>query len=310
MLEIFSIVLPIFLIIFLGYLSRASGKLGEHAASELNKAVVWIFLPALLFKICATSHISEVWNTGFVISYVLGCILVFFAILFWRLAQKHHLVVASIDGLSAAYANTGYIGIPLCVLIFGEFGLKPAMIATLVVVVAVFAVAVTFIEFALQKTGNVVQTITHVFWALLKNPIVIAPILGFMWAATGYQIATPLMHLLDMLAIETSPCALISLGLFLAKKQTSVQTRSFIPLVVTKLIVQPLITAFFAIVVFKLPTAWAHSAIILSALPTGTGPYMLAELYKTDAKTISQSILWSTILSIISLSVLLTLFNS
>lgn len=62
--------------------------------------------------------------------------------------------------------------------------------------------------------------------------------------------------------------------------------------------------------VFKLPTAWAHSAIILSALPTGTGPYMLAELYKTDAKTISQSILWSTILSIISLSVLLTLFNS
>lgn len=310
MLEIFSIVLPIFLIIFLGYLSRASGKLGEHAASELNKAVVWIFLPALLFKICATSHISEVWNTGFVISYVLGCILVFFAILFWRLAQKYHLVVASIDGLSAAYANTGYIGIPLCVLIFGEFGLKPAMIATLVVVVAVFAVAVTFIEFALQKTGNVVQTITHVFWALLKNPIVIAPILGFMWAATGYQIATPLMHLLDMLAIATSPCALISLGLFLAKKQTSVQTRSFIPLVVTKLIVQPLITAFFAIVVFKLPTAWAHSAIILSALPTGTGPYMLAELYKTDAKTISQSILWSTILSIISLSVLLTLFNS
>ncbi|MDQ9022954.1 AEC family transporter [Acinetobacter sichuanensis] len=310
MLEIFSIVLPIFLIIFLGYLSRASGKLGEHAASELNKAVVWIFLPALLFKICATSHISEVWNTGFVISYVMGCILVFFAILFWRLAQKYHLVVASIDGLSAAYANTGYIGIPLCVLIFGEFGLKPAMIATLVVVVAVFAVAVTFIEFALQKTGNVVQTITHVFWALLKNPIVIAPILGFMWAATGYQIATPLMHLLDMLAIATSPCALISLGLFLAKKQTSVQTRSFIPLVVTKLIVQPLITAFFAIVVFKLPTAWAHSAIILSALPTGTGPYMLAELYKTDAKTISQSILWSTILSIISLSVLLTLFNS
>ena len=309
MLDIFSIVLPIFLIILLGYFCRTSGKLSEHAAAELNKAVVWVFLPALLFKICATSHISEIWNTGFVISYVMGCIVVFAAILFWRIWQKHSLVTASIDGLSAAYANTGYVGLPLCVLIFGEFGLKPAMIATLIVVVVVFAVSVTLIEFALQQKGHVFATLRHVILALLKNPIVIASILGFMWAATGYQIATPWLHLLDMLAVATSPCALISLGLFLAQKQISVQTRSFIPLVFAKLIIQPLITAFFAIVIFKLPTAWANSAIILSALPTGTGPYMLAELYKTDAKTISQSILWSTILSVFTLSALLMIFN-
>ena len=33
----------------------------------------------------------------------------------------------SIDGLSAAYANTGFLGIPLCALVFGDAGLMPAM---------------------------------------------------------------------------------------------------------------------------------------------------------------------------------------
>lgn len=307
--EIFAIILPIFLIILFGYLCRTSGKLGEHAASEINKVVVWVFLPALLFKICATSHYSELWQPQFFISYTLGCVIVFALILIWRMIQKHNLAVAGIDGLSASYANTGYIGIPFCVLLFGENGLKPAMIATLVVVVILFAISVVIIEMSRSQGANIGASIKNVSLALLKNPILIAPVLGFAYACLGIGIAKPFMHLLDMLALATSPCALMSLGMFLAEKKPAIQSRSFFPLVIAKLILQPLVTAIFVFYIFDLPKMWAQSAIILSALPTGTGPYMLAEMYRTDAKTVSETILWSTILSIITLSGLLLFFR-
>ncbi|SPL70734.1 AEC family transporter [Acinetobacter stercoris] len=307
--DIIAIVLPVFAIILFGYLCRTSGKLGSHAASEINKAVVWVFLPALLFKICATSHFNEIWKPEFVISYTLGCIIVFAFIFVWRLLQRHDLKIASIDGLSVSYANTGYIGIPFCVLLFGENGLKPAMIATLIVVVVLFAISVILIEVSQQKAASFWMTIKNIVIALLKNPIIIAPTLGFGYAWLGLGIAKPFMHLLDMLALATSPCALISLGLFLAEKKPAFQSRSFIPLVFAKLILQPVVTAFFVLWVFDLPKMWAHSAIVLSALPTGTGPYMLAELYRTEAKTISESILWSTVLSMLTLTGLLIFFN-
>ncbi|SEJ04955.1 hypothetical protein SAMN05192539_100677 [Paraburkholderia diazotrophica] len=46
-------------------------------------------------------------------------------------------------------------------------------------------------------------------------------------------------------------------------------------------------------------------AVLLAALPTGTGPYMLAEFYRREAHITSQTILLSTLGSLISLSLLL-----
>ncbi|MEH6365912.1 MAG: AEC family transporter, partial [Pseudomonas marincola] len=42
-----------------------------------------------------------------------------------------------------------------------------------------------------------------------------------------------------------------------------------------------------------------------SALPTGTGPFMLAEYYQRDAAVVSRSILFSTLGSLVTLSLCL-----
>ena len=68
-----------------------------------------------------------------------------------------------------------------------------------------------------------------------------------------------------------------------------------------KLIVHPLITWVLAFQVFQLPPLWAYAALLLSALPTGTGPFMLAEFYRREASVVSSSILLSTLGSLFSL---------
>jgi predicted permease len=76
-------------------------------------------------------------------------------------------------------------------------------------------------------------------------------------------------------------------------------------LVGLKLLVQPSITAVFAFGVFSMPPLWSHSALLLSALPIGTGPFMLAKLYNREAAVTSRAILISTVLSLITVSALL-----
>ncbi|MBD1551213.1 AEC family transporter [Pseudomonas typographi] len=299
-----AVVLPIFALILLGYLCRRTDRLGPAAASEINRMVVWLCLPALLFKVTATTTWAQIWQPGFVLSFSAGCLLVFAATVGWRLRQGHNLVEASIDGLSAGYANTGYIGIPLCLLVFGQQGLEPALIASLIVVCVLFAVAVVCIEVGLQQEKHLGRALFTVIKALARNPLVVSPILGAGWAASGLGLAEPVLHLLDMLATATTPCALISLGLFLAQKQQGRQTGAW-PLVLIKLVGQPALTAFLAYRVFSLPPLWAHSALLLSALPTGTGPFMLAEYYQREAGVVSRSILLSTLCSLLTLSLCL-----
>lgn len=306
MASVFNVILPIFALILAGFLCRRLGILGPHAASEINRMVVWLCLPALLFEATATAVWAQVWQPRFILAYSLGTLAVFALTVLWRLRRVGNLADASVQGLAASYANTGYMGIPLCVLVLGDAGLQPALIATLIVVCVLFASAVVCIEVALQDEKSLHRAVAKVLLALAKNPLVVAPLLGGLWAVGGQPIPLPAQRFIELLASATAPCALIALGLFLAHKQLGRGDGS-LGLVLLKLIAHPLITWVLAFHVFQLPPLWAHAALLLSALPTGTGPFMLAEFYRREASVVSRSILLSTLGSLLSLSLCLYL---
>ncbi|MDF3917902.1 AEC family transporter [Salinicola salarius] len=302
--SIISVVLPIFGLILVGYLCRRTDRLGATAASELNRFVVWLCLPALLFRTTATASWADIWHPGFIATITLPTLAIFAITLGYRLRGKRHLVDASIDGLGAAYANTGYVGIPLSLLVLGEAGLGPALIATLIVVCVLFAIAVVCIEIGLQAEQSYAHAVAKVIKALARNPLVVSPILGTGWALSGAPLPGPLDEFLELLGDATTPCALVSLGLFLAQKQTG-STQGVWGLVGIKLLVHPLITWYLAFHLFALPPLWAKSALLMSALPTGTGPFMLAEFYRREAAVVSRTVLLSTIGSMATLSLCL-----
>ena len=59
-----------------------------------------------------------------------------------------------------------------------------------------------------------------------------------------------------------------------------------------------------------MPRPWFEAAILLAALPTGTGPFMLAKLYEREAATTSRTILVSTVLSVVTVSALVLVFRT
>lgn len=302
--HVINTLLPVFGLILAGFVGRRVGFLGQSAASELNRFVVWLSLPALLFKVTATTTLEQIWHPDFILTVTLATLSVFALVVIWKRCSGRPLADASIDGLGGAYANTGYVGIPLCLFVLGDAGLEPALIATLIVVCVLFSVAIVCIEVALQAGQGFLQAIQKVLLALLKNPLVVSPILGIIWAGSGIALPDNADNFLTLLGDATVPCALVSLGAFLAHKQSG-SAKGSLGLVGVKLIVHPLITWMLAYYVFHLPPLWANAALLLSALPTGTGPYMLAEYYAREASVVSRTILISTIGSIGTLSVCL-----
>lgn len=310
--SILNVLLPIFALILAGYLCHRTGVLGEAASGELNRFVVWLALPALLFKVTATATWAQIWHPGFIVSVSAGCVLVFAATVACRLYQQRPLADASIDGLSAAYANTGFLGIPLCVLLLGNPGLLPAIVATLIVACALFALGIVLVEIALQRANHQqlhpLRACAKVGRSLVKNPLLVAPVLGAAWAMGGAPLSGPASQFLTLLGTAATPCALVSLGLFLAQKQEGRRDGS-LGLVLAKLLLQPLVTAFLAFRVFELPALWANSALLLSALPTGTGPFMLASFYGREGALVARVILLTTLGSLLTVSLCLYLLG-
>lgn len=311
MLATLEILLPVFGLILAGFACRRRGVLGPNAASELNRFVVWLALPALLFDTMAHATWHQLYQPAFVATFAIVCAAVFVLILVMRLASGRHLADASVDAIAASYPNTGYIGFPLGVIAFGQASLTPTTIATILVACVLFAFAIVLIEIGLQTERTPHKLGLKVLRSLARNPLIVSPIAGVLFASlhANFHVALPASAetFLKLLAGAASPCALVSLGLFLAEKRSSEAGAGGIALLLTavKLIGQPALAWWLAARVFGLSPMLVEMAVVLAALPTGTGPFMLAEFYEREAHITSRTILLSTVGSVATLSLLL-----
>ncbi len=308
MLAILNVALPIFALIFIGYFCRIRGILGENASSELSRFVVYLALPSLLFNATYHLKLSDFDNPHFMLVFAIGIACVFTFTLVVRLKQKVGFADATIEALGAGYANTGFIGIPLCMLAFGQEGVAPAVISTVMTACLLFAISIVMVEVGMYADAHLGITLIKVTRSLSRNPLIVAPCVGFLMSLYNIPLANGIGQIFKLLGDAAGPCALVSLGLFLAqsvKKDGSSTTHSPVMVVVLKLIVQPLVTAVLAYKVFSMPLIWADTALLLSALPIGTGPFMLAEMYDREAVVVSRAILVSTVGSLLTVSMIL-----
>ncbi len=310
---VISAALPVFGLIFLGYLCARRAWLGDAALDALNRFVVYLALPAVLFQSMAQITWAELVNPGFLGAFGGGMAATFALSFLLDRTVRGRLTDASIEGMGAAYPNAGFMGLPLCLVAFGPASVPAVVVAMLLTATVLFAISIGIIETDLQATPNWRRTAGFVARALIRNPLVVSPFAGMAFAAFGVTLPAPVLHFTTLLGGAASPCALVAIGMFLAQSSGAAKepriARAVGRLVGLKLIFQPAITAFLAFRVFDLPTIWAHSALLLSALPIGTGPFMLAQLYGREAAVASRAILISTVLSVVTVSLLIGWFS-
>lgn len=155
MLSTLAIVLPIFALVFAGWIARRTNALGPAATREVNRLVVYLALPALLFDIVANAAPEDIWQPGFITAFGGGCAVMLTLVIIIRAFQKVRLADSAIEALNAGYANTAYMGFPLMLSVSGEAGLKLALIASILTVCIAFAISIMLIELSLQSGGGI-----------------------------------------------------------------------------------------------------------------------------------------------------------
>ncbi|RUP13088.1 MAG: AEC family transporter [Methylobacterium sp.] len=315
MLSTVLVVLPIFALIFAGWLARRIGVLGAAATTELNRFVVFLALPALLFDVTAHAHWSAIWKPGFIGAFGLSSLAVFALTVLIRRGDGRPLADAAVDGLNAGYANTGFMGFPLALVAFGPEALAPTTVAAILTVCGVFAVAIVLIETGLRReaaasgrSGPRMPVWRSVGRSLMRNPLLVAPALGALVPSAGLTVPEAAETFLKLLGGAAAPCALVALGLFLAQTRHAGggQGRTAALLVGLKLALHPLLAYGLGRYLFDLPPLLLHTAVLMAALPTGTGPFMLAEFYRREADLTATVVLVSTVLAIVTVSAYLS----
>lgn len=306
MLAILSIVAPVFALIASGYIARRIGVIGLAAVSELNRFVVYLALPALLFDVMAHATPGQLMQPGFIAAFGLACGIVFYGTLGVSLLAGRPLASASVDGLLGSYANTAYMGFPVLLMLFGNDSLVPVTIASIITVCVLFASAIVLIEIGSHSEHRPLKLAGKVVGSLVRNPLLVAPALGAIYGATGLALPTAAETFLKLLGGAASPLALVVIGLFLAEPRpvAHADVRASAVLATVKLLVQPVLTWALA-VLMAVPPRLAAMAILLAAMPTGTGPFMLAEFYKLPAVVTSAVILVSTLGALVTLPLLM-----
>ncbi|HEY8974141.1 MAG TPA: AEC family transporter [Burkholderiaceae bacterium] len=300
---------PLLALILLGWILRRRDLLGAAAARELTAFVVWLALPSLLFEGIAGASWQQLWQPRFVLAYA-GAMVATFLLLFWWLPRTLPFAERCLDCFGATYANSGFIGIPLSVLLLGKEALIPATIATLLTAVLLFAVGIVLLELGAGSPTRPLATVGKAAHAVARNPLVVAAVAGGLWSAGGWTMPQAPHRLLELLAVAAGPCALVSIGALLAQPAPPGSAATpLAPVVVAKLVVLPAICALLAIEVFALPPPWATTAVLLSALPAGTGPFMLAEFHGRDVARASRIMFVTTILSLASVPACIALLR-
>jgi malonate transporter len=297
--------LPIFALILTGFICGYFGVFDRTATDNLNRFAVYLALPSLMFVAMSRITPDQVRQFGFAAAFFGGCAVCFVVAFVISRMRGRRVASASIEGLDAGYSNVGFMGIPMCLLVFGPESAPASIIATLFTACVLFLFAVVVVEIDLQKGRNFWSTLKKVIVSLLRSPLLIAPVAGLAIGLTGVTLPAPLINSTTLLGGAASPAALICIGLFLAQERVVSHDAVSIGILVSlKLILQPLVTAVLAFHVFSMPPLWSHSAVILSALPIGSGPFTIAKLYGLEAGVTSGSILASHIFGVLTVSVL------
>src|SRR5690606_253440 len=119
-----------------------------------------------------------------------------------------------------AYANVGFMGIPLALAVFGESSLVPALMATLLTACVLFSVAIVIVEVSVQPNPDVRRMAGRLLVQLARNPLLMAPLLAALMSVLGLRLPQAAETFFSLLGSSAAPCALVGLGLFLAQSRS------------------------------------------------------------------------------------------
>lgn len=288
--------LPFFALIGLGYSAARGGMFGPEATAALTKFVFYFALSAMLFRFSADLDLAAVLDWDLVTAYLLACVAIYLVATVVALIRRRGMQEAAVEAQCAVIGNTGFLGIPMLVMLLGDAAIGPLLLILAVDLIVFSSLIVILIT--IGRDGRMSPALLgSVGLGLLKNPMIVSMAAGLAWSASGLTLPAPAMSFVSILGAAATPGALFAIGASLGDKSAE-RVEVAVWLSFCKLVLHPAAVAYTTLVLIPIDPYAATVVIAASALPVAGNVYMLAQHYGVAPQRVSASILISTLVSV------------
>lgn len=304
--------IPIIFVVFIGYLTARYHILPEKSAEIFTRFTFFIAMPCQLFLAFSKTPINSILNFNYLFSFALTTLLIGSIIFIGsRFYAKQSLAESALNIMGTSQVNTAYFAIPFFILVFKNP--TPVIPILLFQTLILTSILIMLIEYDRKNTNkHKAYLIQNMLLVPVKNPIILASILGFLFALFHISIFNTLFHCLNLIAITAAPLALISLGQSLhydLKKVSKNELTEIIIISFVKLIIFPLTAYLIGYYLFALDHFWLISLIIMASMPTPKNMYIFAIQYQLNIKKSASVVAITTLFSFVTLNLLLMIWH-
>lgn len=272
MLDILAITGPIYLCIALGYLATRHGLFDRADMRVFGKFVIQLALPALLFNALSQRRVGEIVNGPYLLAYALGSlILLSAAVLWYRKVGREGMGRSAILAMGMSCPNSGYVGYPVLLLTLGAPVAGVALALNMVVEnLLIIPVLLALADKERHEAGHWRQLALQTLRGLVRNPLIIAIVAGFLVSALDVPMPSPVSRTVTLFAQASSALSLFVIGGSLVGLQLQGLRTAVAQIGVGKLVLHPL--CLLAVMTWLVPVE--DPQLKMALLLTGAMPMM------------------------------------
>ena len=291
-------ILSIILMIGLGYVLKRIDFLAEKDIGPLNKVVMYILMPCMIFHALYYADLSLISKLGILPIIILASSLITGAVSYIILKQFNFDDVKLWSVLvTVMIANTAFMGYPVNLGIYGQEGFLRAIFCD----IATLCIFLILSFILILKFGGTAKTAVR---KITFFPPLWAVILGLFFNFLNIPIGPVLDNTINYLGQGAIPLIMLALGLSIDFSGLSRSKSMIVFTSIFKLMFFPFL-AFLFVSFLGLSDLQYNVTIIEAAMPSGMLSLLLSISYKLDYQLTSDCILINTVISLITLPIIL-----
>lgn len=298
--QIVTTIVPIFTVIFIGWIARKKGFVPSEFLGPANRLVYHLAIPAMVFRAVATAAFQSHFNP-WVLGGLMGAVfLTFWAS--WALSGLGRFTGAlrATFMQCSFHGNLGYIGLAVAYYFLGDDGLAHASILTGFEMIFHNFLAIVILSIY-GEGQNAARTPWETVCTVLGNPVILSAIFGILFSLLQLPLPPVADRSLDILGSLALPLALLLIGASLSPERMRERIGPIIGASFLKLMVMPAM-GFWAYIWWGLPPAVYLPGLILLACPPATVIYVMSRELGGDSDLAVAAISGSTLFSALTIA--------
>ncbi len=298
--NISATIIPIFILIIIGWVVRKRGFITPAFLSQANRLVYLLAIPAMVFRAIYKTDFFTQFNPYILIITLSVILFVFITVWVMGLIFRIHRLMLGSFIHTSIHGNLGYIAFAVAYYFLGNEGLVRTSIIAGFVMILQNLLAVVALQ-ACSESDSSSRGIRQIMITVLGNPIIISAMAGICCSIISIHIPLIIERSLDILSSLALPLALLIIGASLSFKLMRSRLAALFSSSMFKLLLLPAL-GFALFRVFNQPPRDYLPGLIVLASPSATVTFIMAKEMGGDPDFAVAAISMSTILSAITLS--------